>query len=81
MDEKQMKTTPAATEVDSKLVKCVGISGYEIKQRTIGEFDVTSVPPSTINVEFLFISQNLGVEKYNQFLKDLKKFIDEQNQS
>ncbi|MER3121704.1 hypothetical protein ABQG71_10925 [Bacillus altitudinis] len=81
MNEKPMKSTPAATEADSKLFKCVGISSYEIKQRTIGELDVTSVPQSTLNVEFLFISKNLGVEKYNQFLKDLKKFIDEQNQS
>ncbi|MBU8789036.1 MULTISPECIES: hypothetical protein [Bacillus] len=75
---KQNKSTPAATEVDQKLFHSIDIAGYEIKQRRISE-NPTDNLKSTLNVEFLFISHNSDVEKFNVFFKNLKKFIDEQN--
>ncbi|MCY8971478.1 hypothetical protein MOE37_07720 [Bacillus atrophaeus] len=71
-------STPAATEVDQKLFHSVGIAGYEIKQQRISENQTDNLT-STLNVEFLFISHNSNVEKFNRFLKDLNKFINEQN--
>ncbi|MED2945254.1 hypothetical protein P4282_22860 [Bacillus swezeyi] len=75
---KQNNSTPAATEVDQKLFHSIDIAGYAIKQQRISENQTDNLK-STLNVEFLFISHNSDVEKFNIFLKDLKKFIDEQN--
>ncbi|MEC2288729.1 hypothetical protein [Bacillus velezensis] len=77
--DKQNKSTPAATEVDQKLFYSVGIAGYKINQQRISENQTDNLT-STLKVEFLFISHNSNVEKFNRFLKDLNKFIDEQNQ-
>ncbi|MEK5008815.1 hypothetical protein MHI11_16815 [Bacillus sp. FSL K6-3312] len=78
MSDKQNKTTPAATEVDSKLFRRIGLAGYEIKQQRISE-NPTDNLKSTLSVEFLFISRNSGVDKFDKFLKDLTLFIEEQN--
>lgn len=78
MDEKQMKSTPAATEVESKLFRRIGIASYQIKQQKISENSTDNLK-STLSVEFLFISQNSGVEKFDKFLKDLALFIEKQN--
>ncbi|QXJ47148.1 hypothetical protein MHI58_08940 [Bacillus sp. FSL K6-2869] len=78
MSDKLNKTTPAATEVESKLFRRIGISSYGIKQQKISE-NPTDNLKSTLSVEFLFISRNSGVEKFDKFLKDLALFIEEQN--
>ncbi|MEC1876456.1 MULTISPECIES: hypothetical protein [Bacillus] len=62
-------STPAATEVDQKLFHSVGIAGYEIKQQRISKNQTDNLT-STLKVEFLFISHNSNVEKFNRFLKD-----------
>ncbi|MEH6869371.1 hypothetical protein [Bacillus safensis] len=71
MSDKKKKTESVSPHV--------GIAGYEIKQKRISE-NPTEYLKSTLNVEFLFISGDSGVEKFDKFLKDLAVFIDKRSE-
>lgn len=52
----------------------VFISGYQIKQKTVGE-DASETQKGQLVVELTFYSKSLSVEKYTEFLNHFRDFL------